>query len=228
VTSGTAADAWVMTRYLADCLPHWGRRYLWFVDMGVATNGVNPDLRADPRSHRYLDAAGDQAMIARRACGPGDRRRSFRYNPDGSLGSHSKRNLPERAKNLNEAVAAEVAKVRANPARMSGDLSPKRYVYFERALAFMNSQGSRPVIVFNPIHPAVLAEFEKFGFPARRTANAYLKRLHDRFDFVVVNGQDIRRWGGSADDFSDPTHINEANMRRLLRYVVTESGRALR
>src|SRR5262249_2582338 len=32
VTGGTAADAWVMTRYLADRKPLRGRAYLWFVD----------------------------------------------------------------------------------------------------------------------------------------------------------------------------------------------------
>lgn len=227
VIGGTAADAWVMTRYLADCFPLHKRRYLWFVDVGVATNGVNPDLRADPRSRDYLDPTADPA-VRRRACGPGDTRSSTRYLPDGSLGPHSVRNLPEKARHLDESVAKLVASVRAHPAANSGNLDPKRYVWFEKALAFMNSRGERPVIVLNPIYPTVLAELRKVGFPARRTSRAYLAQLHARFDFVVVDAEDIHRWGGSRRDFADPTHINDANMRRLLRYVVAHSDGALR
>ena len=76
MTSGTAADAWVMTRYTADCFPHKRRRYLWFVEVGIATNGINPDLRADPRSHKNLGSAAgttsksDGRRLRRRAGQP--------------------------------------------------------------------------------------------------------------------------------------------------------------
>ena len=39
----------------------------------------------------------------------------------------------------------------------------------------MNEQGSRPVIVLNPIHPHVLAALRGRGFPARKAALAYLR-----------------------------------------------------
>lgn len=232
VTSGTAADAWVMIRYLADCFPHQKRRYLWFVDVGIATNGINPDLKADVRSHKYLGPAGGSSTGdldgGGRVCGPGDRSTSSPYNPDGSLGPASVRNLPEKAQHLDETAAKLVASVRAHPVAGGGKLDPRRYVYFERALSFMNSRGERPVIVLNPIYPTVLAELEKAGFPARATSRAYLTQLHKRFSFVVVDAQDIRRWGGSPRDFADPTHINDKNMRRLLAYVVAHSDAALR
>ncbi|MEO8290570.1 MAG: hypothetical protein ABI649_06190, partial [Gaiellaceae bacterium] len=54
VGGGTAADAWVMTRFLSDRFPNQQRGYLWFVDLGVATNGVNPQLAGDRRAQRYL------------------------------------------------------------------------------------------------------------------------------------------------------------------------------
>ncbi|HTZ04703.1 MAG TPA: hypothetical protein VMB53_03015 [Gaiellaceae bacterium] len=66
------------------------------------------------------------------------------------------------------------------------------------------------------------------GFPARTTSDAYLADLHKRVDFVVVDGEDIRVWGGRPGDFTNPTHIDRANMRRLLRYVVAHSEGALR
>jgi len=223
VISGTAADAFVMTRYLGDCQPLRGRRYIWFVDADVATNGVNPDLTADPRGRKYLDPTSASARrptdCERRTLG-----RNNRYNPDGSFGSRSQK-LPERPHDLTAKVSKLLASVVPHPPQ---GVNPKRYVWFERALAYMNSHGSRPVIVFDPIYPSVLAKLRSIGFPAHVTSTTYLSQLHKRYDFVVVNAQDIRVWGGSPDDFSDPTHINEVNMRRLLRYVVSHSAGALR
>jgi hypothetical protein len=45
---------------------------------------------------------------------------------------------------------------------------------------------------------------------------------------VFVYAQDIRKWGGTARDWSNATHINRANMRRLLPYIVAHSDGALR
>jgi len=226
VTGGTAADAWVMTRYMADCFPHKKLRYLWFVDVGIATNGINPDLTADPRSHRYLESTGGSDVTGR-SCAPGDRTASSPYNPDGSYTRSVVSRQRGRARNLDDAVAKLIATVRAGKGH-NYKTDPTRLVWFEKALAFMNSRGARPVIVLNPIHPAVLAELRKYGFPARRVAAADFHRLHKCYDFVVVDAQDIGRWGGSPDDFWDPTHINYANMRRLLSYVVNHSHGALR
>ncbi len=91
----------------------------------------------------------------------------------------------------------------------------------------MNERGERPVIVLNPVYPTVLAELKRYGFPLAAQSLAYLEQLQRRLDFVLVNCQDIRTWGGTAEDFSNPTHVNERNMRRMLRYIVAHSDRAL-
>ena len=91
----------------------------------------------------------------------------------------------------------------------------------------MNEHGSTPVIVLNPIHPKVLAVLRRQGLVKRRASLAYLRRLHKRLDFVVVDAEDIRRWGGSPRDFTNATHVNRVNMRRLLRYIVSHSEGAL-
>jgi hypothetical protein len=214
VTGGTAADAWVMTRFTADRFPGGRRRFIWFVDAGVATDIVNPDLRRDPRARRYLSAT----------C-----RERSRYLPDGSLAGSAPELRPEHSGSLRRALAKAIAGIRSNPPRGGGgENDPKRYRYFEQAIQYMNDHGTRPVIVLNPIHPVVFAELRKYGFPARAIALAYLTRLHDQLDFVVVDGQDSRRWGGSTTDWSNPTHISRDNMRRLLRYVVAHSAGALR
>lgn len=218
VTGGTAADAWVMTRFTAGRFPGRTRRYLWFVDAGIATNGVPPDLAADPRARRYLGLSGRP--------GASDCRVSSRYRADGSLAHTSSRSPRERARIVARTVAKLVASIRSHPPH-TARIDPRRYTYFERTIRFMNRHGSRPVIILNPIHPRVLAELEKYGFPKRKAAQEYLRRLHQRLDFVVVDCQDIRVWGGSSAGFDNATHIDRASMRRLLAYVVAHSAGAL-
>jgi hypothetical protein len=218
VTGGTAADAWVMTRFAADRFPGRTRRYLWFVDAGIATNGVPPDLAADPRARRYLGLSGRPGASACHV--------SSRYRADGSLAHPSTRSSLERARTVARTVAKLVASIRSHPPHAE-KIDPRRYTYFERTIRFMNRHGSQPVIILNPIHPRVLAELEKYGFPKRKAAQEYLRRLHQRLDFVVVDCQDIRVWGGSSAGFDNATHIDRASMRRLLAYVVAHSAGAL-
>jgi len=243
VTGGTAADGWVMTRYITDRFPAQKHRYIWFVDSGIANSGVNPQLEEDPRGRRYLSGKdlhltledvgtymGVQATSASwrvfHACVLGSCRTRIRYLPDGSIARPTLKYLPEHARSLKSSVDALVAAVRAHPLRKA-NTSPSRYVYFERALAFMNAHGARPIIVLNPIHPRVWAELRKQGFVKRKAGLAYLHRLHRRFDFVVVDCQNIHRWGGNARDFTNATHVNRWNMRRMLRYVVSHADGAL-
>jgi hypothetical protein len=243
VTGGTAADAWAMTRFAADRFPDQRRRYLWFIDVGVATNGVNRQLRSDPRAGAYLLEGGDsfgledvgtyigtQATRASlrvfRACALGPCRGSTAYLPDGSITAGALRSLPEHARSLDRSVESLVARIRVRPPSAQ-PLKGARTQYFERTLAFMNEHGARPVIVLNPIHPAVLAELERSGFGKREAALEYLGALHARFDFALVDCQDIRDWGGSAGEFSNATHVNRRNMRRMLRYILAHSDGAL-
>jgi hypothetical protein len=245
VTGGTAADAWVMTRYLSDVFPAQTRHYyLWFVDAGVATDGVNPLLAADRRAQRYLRGgspgfglddvatyisvpATRAALRVARACVLSTCSPRIHFNADGSVTHGVDQFLPEHAAFLEQSVAQKLARVHARGAGPR-TFRAERRAYFENTLAFMTSQGARPVIVLNPVHPAVLAELEKQGFARKKEgALAYLRGLQRRFDFVVVDCEDIDTWGGSRDDFLNATHVNRRNMRRMLRYIVAHSDGAL-
>jgi hypothetical protein len=245
VTGGTAADAWVMSRYLADVFPNQPKHYyLWFVDAGIATDAVNPLLRADKRARRYLSGSNPRfrlhdvgtyisvgatrdSLRVVKSCLRGRCRPRFQYGKDGSVPRWVQRLLPEHATRLQKSIAERVTRIRARAGRRRGFTRESRN-YFEKTLAFMNSQGARPVIVLNPIHPAILAEALKQGFARQKQgALSYLHRLQQRLDFVVVDCEDIRVWGGSPDDFNNATHVNARNMRRMLRYVVAHSDGAL-
>jgi hypothetical protein len=248
VTGGTSADEYVFARFVADLFPHQRRHYIWFTDIGLAGGGVLPQLAQDPRARRYLrggasfglgDVKTYLSTDATRAswrvfekCVLGSCRSQIRFRADGSLTNQSLHYLPEHARSLDAAVAKEIAGVRAHHetlAQVRRDLAaPGRFFYFDRALAFMNSRGEVPVIVLNPVYPTVLAALNRYGFAGRRATLEMVARLHRRFRFVFVDAEDIRKWGGNAVDWSNATHINRANMRTLLRYVVAHSDGALR
>jgi hypothetical protein len=248
VTGGSAPEAYVFVRFAADLFPHQKRRYIWFTDIGLASGIVQPQLAQDPRARRYVGAARfaladvksylstDATKASWRVfdkCVLGRCRSRIHYNRDGSLTRQSLHYLPEHANSLAKAVARRLALVRAQHtslAQWRRDLAdPRRFAYMERMLAFMNRRGEVPVIVLNPIYPSVLAAQEKQGFPGLRATKVKIAQLHKRgFRFVVVNCEDIRKWGGNTSDWSNASHVNRANMRLELRYIVAHSRGALR
>ena len=224
VTGGSAPDAWVFTRYTADLFPHQQRRYIWFVSAGLATNIIDPLVETDPRSRQYLaEVAKYMSPVQISAPLPTD----TRYHADGSIADWNPSYSPKRAAQLQAKASKLIALIRAQPP-VATPLDPTRFQLFEHLLGYMNSLGARPVIVFNPIYPTVLAELEKYGNPVTAVSLEYLKSLHGRYDFVVVNAEDSRKWGGTDYNWTNPTHVDEANMRRMLRYIVAHSDGALK
>lgn len=247
VTGGTTPDEYVFTRYAASLFPHQKRRYILFEDDFLATNGVNDQLARDPRARPYLpggaafhlgdvstylstDATEASERVIRK-CVLATCRPPTRFNSDGSLTTGSLRSLPERAKSLKESVAKTVAALRAGHqtmAQVRTDFAePDRFVYLDRMLRFMNSRGEVPVIVLNPVYPTVFKELQSYGDPARRVALETIAKLHKHYRFVFVDLEDISKWGGTATDWTNATHVNRANMRRALRYVVEHADGAL-
>ena len=248
VTGGSAPEAYVFVRFAADRFPHQKRRYIWFTDVGLASGIVQPQLAQDPRARRYLPdvprfglgdvktyLSTDATRTSWRVfdkCVLGSCHTRIHYDPDGSLTNQSLHYLPEDAKSLRRSVRARLAEARANHetlAQARRDLAdPRRFAYLRRMLAFMNRRGEVPVIVLNPIYPTVLVAQEKDGFPAQRATMEKVAQLHKQFRFVLVNCEDIRAWGGTRTDWSNASHVNRANMRRELRYIVAHSHGVLR
>jgi hypothetical protein len=248
VTGGSAPDAYAMVRFTADRFPHQKRRYIWFTDIGLASGIVQPQLAQDPRARRYLPTAprfglGDVKTYlstdATKAswrvfdkCVLNTCHSLIRYHRDGSLTNQSLQYLPEHAKSLPKSVKKAVAAARANDhtlAQWQHDLAdPQRFFYMERMLALMNSRGEVPVIVLNPIYPSVLAALEKRGFPGRTATLDKLRQLKKRFHFVLVNCENSHKWGGNPKKWTNASHVNRANMRLELKYIVAHSDGVLR
>jgi hypothetical protein len=244
VTGGTAADAWVMVRNIAARFPQGKRTYIWFLDYQLATNGINPQLAQDPRSRAYLGNKsvsfsladvgtylGFQATKASyrvvKACSEGDCHGHVLYKPDGSLRGSALKYLPERAKSLRQAVRARLVDV-SHQSRTLPPYTAQQFLWFDRALAFMNAHGATPVIVLNPQYPSVYRLLQRRHSEREQEALAELRKLQQRFHFVVVDCSNTQVWGGKAKDFNNATHVNRRNMRRMLRYIVAHSHGALR
>jgi hypothetical protein len=223
VTGGSAPDAWVFTRYTADRFPGQKRRYIWFVSAGLTTNIVDPRLRADPRGHRYLHEVAP--YLSTQTVNP-PWATDTRYRPDGSLPGEQAPPSPAQVKKVKADAARAVAQLRRHPP-VAPPFDSARVQLFEHLLAYMNGRGERPVIVFNPVYPTVLAELNRYGNPLLTSSLDYLYSLHSRYDFVVVNCQDIHNWGGTDYDWNNASHVDRANMRRMLRYIVNHSDGAL-
>ena len=224
VTGGSAPDAWVFVRYAADRFPGQKRRYVWFVSAGLTTNIPDPRMEADPRGRHYLQEVAP--YLSSQVIDP-PWATDIRYRADGSLPDEQAPPSPSQARQVRADAARSVAQLRLHPP-VAPTFDPSRYQLFEHLLAYMNARGERPVIVFNPVYPTVLAELEKYGDPVFASSMNYLQTLRPRYDFVVVDCQDSRKWGGKDDDWTNASHVDRANMRRMLRYVVAHSDGALR
>jgi hypothetical protein len=245
VTGGDAADAWVMVRNIAARFPHEWRTYIWFVDFKLATAGINPQLAQDPRSRGYIGnrsasfsladvgtylgfQATDASYRVLRDCLEGHCHGYVQYHADGSLKGAAQGHLSEDASNLNLAVKQKLKDVqRQSP----GITFPSTQLsYFEKALAFMNAHGATPVIVLNPEYPSVYQWLTKHHSLRDKEALRELHTLQKQYHFVVVDGSNIRRWGGLGGKrgWNNATHINRRNMRRFLVYIYNHSDGALK
>jgi hypothetical protein len=226
VMGGTAPDAWVFTRYAANRFPGQKRRYILFVSSGLAGNIPDPRTEADPRGRRYL--AEVTSLLDKQPLKVDWPKRPFTgYRPDGSLPGKAWPPTAAHVQEVKAQAAALAARIRERPPSPP-QYDAKRFKLFEHLLAYLNARGERPVIVFNPLYPTVYAELERLGSPVTSVSLDYLHKLRSRYDFVVVDCENIHTWGGTDTNWKNATHVDQFNMRRLLRYVVAHSDGALR
>lgn len=225
VMGGNGPDAWVFTRYAADRFPGQKRGYLLFVSAGLTGDIPDPRTEADPRGGRYLQEV--EPYLDNQPLKVDWPQHPFtRYRPDGSLDLRPWHPSPEHVQQVKAKAATIVARIEQKPPT-APQFDPKRFRLFEHLLAYMNARGERPVIVFNPLYPTVYAALERYGDPVTAASLDYLHSLRNRYDFVVVDCEDVHAWGGTDYDWKNATHVDQFNMRRLLRYVVAHAHGAL-
>jgi hypothetical protein len=217
VHEGNVADEYVFTRLLAQRFPAARPAYLIFVDVGIANDGVNPELADEPLARPFL---GSSASSKTSTCV-----NNHNYTADGGL-DYPEPSLAQRLRKVATGLPAALAGLKAD-GKKTYHIDPANTTYLQKLLGFANAQGATPVIVINPLYPKVFAARQKYGFPELTAANAYLAWLHNRYQFISLNCENIATWGGKASDFSNVNHIDRYNMNRLLKYVVAYSNGAL-
>jgi len=223
VMGGTAPDAWVFIRYTADRFPGHKRRYIWFVSSGLAGNIPVSLTEAEPRGRHYLQEVAPYLGQTLKVAWP---THPFRgYRSDGSLRGRAWPPSPAHVRMVKAKAAAIVAQIRKHPP--TTPQYAKRFRLFEHLLAYLNGRGERPVIVFNPLYPIVYAELQRYGNPVTTYSLDYLRQLRSRYDFVVVDCENIHTCGGNDTDWKNATHVDRFNMRRMLKYIVAHSDGAL-
>jgi hypothetical protein len=224
VAGGSAPDAWVFTRYAADLFPHQRRRYIWFVSAGLTSNIPDPRMQADPRGQRYL--AEVASFLSTETITPNPWQTYTHYHPDGSIAAHLPSPSAAQAQRVRRQAAEIAARIDQHPP-VTPAPDPARFALFAHLISYMNSLGARPVIVLNPVYPTIFAELQRYGDPLAAASLDYLQSLQSRYDLVVVDCQDIHTWGGTAYDWTNPTHVDRANMRRMLGYIAAHADGAL-
>jgi hypothetical protein len=103
-------------------------------------------------------------------------------------------------------------------------LSPTQKHYFEKTLAAFNSWGEDPVIVLSPLEPALKKVIGPLGWDARhRDVLAYLKSLHAKYRFTVIDMTSLSSFGGSPNQFYDGIHMKVPNVRLMLNAVIKQA-----
>jgi hypothetical protein len=239
VTSGDAVDEWVFAHLLFARYPNTPHHVLLFINTGVGGNDVNPQMAADPRARPYLapglpggewsllhklsaylsvDAAKDSYRVIR-ACMSKQGCNIKWFHPDGSLILSRLRSSGTRTNRMLDLLKQKVAYLQSHGINRNIPTEHDQ-LYFEKLLGYLNGHGVTPVIVMNPLQPQLFAELQRQHDPRRVWALNYLHQLHARYRFDFIDLTDIRTFGGSPLEFSDPTHVSTANMRLMLAYIV--------
>ena len=244
VTDGRAADTWAFLRYL-DHRPLPGRAYVWFVDQWLGDDTVNPVTRADARTSPFvggraapartagtlreyasIDAVEASARVIRACVEHGGCPSGTHFEANGSFVRRYR--VAATPAFLRRSIANQLPGASKRPRSPTFASYWRSLGRFRQILGWMNDHGSTPVLVVDPIHPTLLAAYERWGFPRRQRGLRALALLHRRYRFVVVDTTELSSFGGSPDGFTDARHLDERNMQKVLRHVVASSGDVLR
>ena len=220
--NGRPEDAWAITDWVLDTNPTQPPAVVWCIQASNLRDvPMHPGLIIDARlSQAFPRALVDARLPWAKKQPKHNIVKGRRYGYDGMLwwNGYDKR----RARG--ETLAASLRKYlnRRMMERAGNGVAPRRtraMAYFEKTLKLLNKKGIRPLIVIMPYHPRALAAFYSVGWKVKeRWLTGYLKRLHRRLDFKVLDCLRIATFKGSAAGFYDGAHLTAANSRRLIRY----------
>jgi hypothetical protein len=196
--------------------------------------GLSAGLVQDPRlsaafPEKLLAAEGERLPATLAQLPPGRDLALTEYGADGLVLHNRYDSRRENGYPLEKALAWSIERARERYARTSPALDPRATRYFDRGLALLNGMGSRPLVVFMPLHPRLLDAVRDIGWAARRDeVMSYLRELQRRRDFALVDLTRLSSFGGDPDEYYDGFHITAENARRITREIVARAPQSFR
>ena len=248
---GGTGDAWAMTNYIHSRFPASHPAYFWLVDVeSFVPFAVQEGTAGEPRLNQYLGGppAGGRrtpsavlrAVWANRTSvfswttahdslrvlehPAAIKRAVIRYRstflPNGGLGYR-----PYSAKEFDRRYPASVIRYTNLYKSVYHEMDPEAQRYFVQTLAFMNSHGATPILVLTPINPRLRRIVGPLGWEQRhRQVVAYIQSLRSRFRFDFIDVTDITTFRGDPQQFFDGVHMTALNTRRVIDYVLKQTG----
>ncbi|HQG03818.1 MAG TPA: hypothetical protein PK838_05800 [Thermoleophilia bacterium] len=231
--NGRPEDAWAFLNHLRTTRPGIRPHVVWFIHVeAFRKQGLSVGLVQDARLSRYfpddLIAAEREKLPRTKAQMPAGRDLALTtYGPDGVVLRNRYDIRAEDGYTLDRALAWSIDRATERYATTTPALDPRSTEYFEKSLDLLDRLGRTPVIVFMPIHPALLDAVRPLGWEERhREVLAYLHSLQQKYDFIVLDLSELASVRGDPDAFYDGFHMTASNARRVLDTVVTEAPQA--
>ena len=246
---GGTADAWAMSQFINDVWPDSHPAYLWLVDVeSFVPFEVGARTANEPRLAQYVG----QASIGK---GPGEfaralwENRTTLFSLDTAKDSLRLLLYREKAKSkqskyrkqiLDDGVLKQrkwsekewkrrfpnsIERYSSLYKNVYKEMDPVAEEYFEKTLAFMNEQGTTPLIVLTPINPKMRKVLGPLGWNVRhKQVVTYIESLQGEYDFKFVDMTDPRVFGFDPRQWYDGVHMTTVNTRPAIDYILKESG----
>jgi hypothetical protein len=231
--NGRPEDAWAYINYLHRRHPGTRLHVAWFTHVeAFREQGLSYGLIQDRTLSRWFPRAlveKEREKLPRtQAELPRGRDLALtEYGKDGVV-LHNKYDVAvERGRKFSRSLEWSIDTALERYATTTPALFARSQRYFEKTLGLLNGRGVTPVIVFMPLHPALLTAVRPAGWDERhREVVAYLDGLGDEYDFCFLDFSELSSFGGDPSAFYDGFHIKQENARKLMRAVVEQCPEA--
>ena len=225
--NGRPEDAWAVTDWALDTHPTKPPTVIWCLQATtLADVPMHPGLIVDERLSQAFPPALIDAKMAWAMRQPKHNVLSGRrYGFDGMLWWNSYDAKRAAGLTLQRALDGYLdADMLAKAGNRQVPHNTRAMAYFVRTIRLLNANHIRPLIVIMPYQPRVLRTFLSVGWGVKqRWLRSYLSKLSGRLNFRVIDCLDISTFGGTSTGFYDGAHLNAANSRRLLRYLIAQA-----
>ncbi len=231
VQNSRPEDVYAMSRLLFSRAPTVKLRCIWALQATtISDSPFHPGLLAEPQLTQFLPS---DLVAAQRKVSVSTKGREMQsgtvYTARGQMLRNGYDLRVERGVSFDRTLAGYLARMVPKAGSASPYAKTRAMQYFERTLRLFNLHGVVPVLVIMPYHPAALAAFRAAGWRAKEDAfKAYLKSIHGRYRFRLLDYTRIAAFHGSAGAFYDGAHVTAANARRILAQAVRDAPEAFR